>query len=101
MSETVKKFLHATLPLASKGDLVVVPSPSPPIEDETLDELTANIQKDHDEIESTLSSAAITSVEKGIAIGKRLIRAKKLAGHGNYETTWISWLRLHSEINGI
>jgi hypothetical protein len=82
MSETMKRFLHATMPLTSKGELVVLP---PPIEDETLEELTANICKGHEAIESTLSTAALTAVEKGIENGKRLIRAKKLAGHGNFE----------------
>lgn len=83
MSETMKRLLHATMPTASKGDLVVMPPQG--IEDETLEELTANIQKGHDQIESTLSTAAVTAVEKGIEVGKRLLLVKKQAGHGNFE----------------
>jgi hypothetical protein len=83
MSDTMKRFLGAAVSIAptSKGELVALPS----IEDETLDELSANILKGHNAIESTLSTAAITAVERGIEIGKRLVRAKKLAGHGNFE----------------
>ena len=84
MSETMKRFIGAAVSLAptSKGELVALPG----IEDETLDELTANILKGHHAIENALSAAAITAVERGIETGKRLLRAKKLAGHGNFET---------------
>jgi hypothetical protein len=75
MSETMKRFLRSTQPLdmpsISHGELVPLTR---------LQELTANIQKGHDEIEHTLSIAAFTAVERGIEVGKCLI-----AGHGNYE----------------
>jgi hypothetical protein len=81
---TVKRFLQATLspsPLQTKAPspanaLVVVPSPPP-----TLGELTADIQKRHNEIESNLLSTVVLGIENG----KALIAAKKLVPHGFFE----------------
>jgi len=76
MSETMKRFLHATLPTVLPGrDLVVVPTAP------TLDELTASIQRDHEEAEA----ATQTAVLKGIATGKGLAELKRLVPHGQFE----------------
>jgi Protein of unknown function (DUF3102) len=79
MSEVLKRLISNSMPidaLARKADLVPVPR---------LEVLATDIRKAHDQIESTLSMAAFTAVERGIEIGKWLIEAKKLAGYGNYE----------------
>ena len=78
MSETVKRFIASALPssIASKGELVVVPQPEPQIA-----ELTASIQRDHEEAEA----AAQTAVLKGIATGKGILELKRLLPHGLFE----------------
>src|SRR5262245_57874153 len=77
MSETVKKFLQATLPMTSAGrQLVVMPQP-----EAKLAELTASILRDHDEAEA----AAQTAVLKGIATGKGLLELRRLVPHGHFE----------------
>lgn len=76
MSETVKKFLHAALPIApSQRELIVVP-PRPP----TLAELATAINADY----ADLQGVALTAVEKAIAIGKNLASAKAQLTHGKF-----------------
>jgi hypothetical protein len=75
MSETMKRFLHATMPLASKGDLVVIPTAK------SLPDLAADIRRLNSEVENAL----LTAVARGIEAGKSLITAKKLVKHGNFE----------------
>jgi hypothetical protein len=76
MTATVKELLQAALSMPSKGELVVMPPPSP-----TLEELTAAIRKGHSEVETAL----LTAVVRAIETGKSLIAAKKQVGHGNFE----------------
>lgn len=75
MSETLKRFLHTTLPLATKNELVVVPTAP------TLTELTAIAQAAHNEVELALQ----TAVEKGMEAGKALREIKKQSRHGDFE----------------
>jgi hypothetical protein len=76
MTNTVKKFLAATLPITSaQRELIVVPPPSP-----TLVELAAEINADY----ATLTQAALTAVEKAIAIGKNLNTIKVQLKHGEF-----------------
>src|ERR1700730_18272786 len=75
MSETLKRFLHTTLPLATKNELVVVPTAP------TLTELTAIAQAEHNEVELALQ----TAVEKGMEAGKDLREIKKQSRHGYFE----------------
>jgi hypothetical protein len=81
MSETVKRFLGTATPTLSTANQV---TPVP-----RLAVLERDIRNGHAEIESTLTSAAICAVERGIEIGRALKEAKKLAGHGNYED-WLA-----------
>jgi hypothetical protein len=83
MTELMKRFRPTMQLPVSSGELIVVTTPA--LENETLEELTANIQKGHEQIESTISTAAVTAVENGIENGRRLLLLKKLAGHGNFE----------------
>jgi len=76
MTEPANCVQSVPLVPQTKGELVVVPPPTP-----TLAELTASIQRDHDEAER----AAQTSVEKGIAAGKKLSMVKELIPHGFFE----------------
>jgi Protein of unknown function (DUF3102) len=80
MSETLKRLFTGTgvdpLVPMSKGELVVVPSP-----ERKLVELTASIQRDHEEAEA----AAQTAVLMGIATGKGLAELKRLVPHGQFE----------------
>jgi Protein of unknown function (DUF3102) len=76
MSETLKRILGATLPIASPQRELVVVQPPPP----TLAELAAEINADYVD----LSSAALTAVEKAINIGKRLNEAKTQLSHGKF-----------------
>jgi hypothetical protein len=74
MSDTVRKFLAATLPTtsASKGELVVVPTPQQNL---------ASAQRHHEASEG----AALSAVEEAIAAGHALIAAKKQTPHGCFE----------------
>ena len=78
MSETMKRFLHATLPItsaATKNELVVIPTAK------SLPDLAADIRRLNTEVENAL----LTAVAFGIEAGKALISAKKLVGHGKFE----------------
>jgi hypothetical protein len=77
MTDTVKKFLQAAMPMAMPNrELVVVPPTSP-----SAQELLTGAQSDHEDAER----AAQTSVEKAIAAGKKLRAAKKQTPHGSFE----------------
>jgi len=76
MSETIKKLLAATLPMASpKRELVVIPQ-----QESKIAELTASIQRSHDEAEA----AGQTAVLKSIATGKALVELKRSVPHGQF-----------------
>mgnify|MGYP001031522957 CR=1 FL=1 len=75
MTDTLKRFLGVSTVLPQR-ELVVV-SPPPP----SAQELLAGAQTNHEEAER----AAQTSVEKGIAAGKKLLAAKKQTPHGFFE----------------
>lgn len=77
MTELVKRLLSIATPTdapASKGELVVVPQPP------TLAELTASIQRNHEEAEA----AGQTAVLKSIATGKALLELKRTLPHGQF-----------------
>jgi hypothetical protein len=78
MSETVKKFLQATLPslsMSSKGELVVVPAT------QTIAELTTHAAEAHAEVEIAVQ----TAVMMGMEAGKALREIKKQLPHGDFE----------------
>ena len=77
MSETVKKFLAAALPMTSpRQELVVIPQPG-----DKVAQLTATIQRNHEEAEA----AGQTAVLKSIATGKALAELKRSVTHGQFE----------------
>ena len=80
MTEFTKRVQSVPLvPVATRGDLIVVPPPPPT--PPTLAELTALILMGHNQVETAL----LTAVVRAIETGKALIAAKKQVGHGNFE----------------
>lgn len=76
MTNTDTKPLGAACPMASKGELVVVPPPTP-----TLEELTSTIRRGH----RAVLSAVVDALQNAIETGKALKPAKEEVGHGNFE----------------
>src|SRR6266700_780957 len=80
MSTRVKQFLGALAqpsPLTTTGrELVPVALP------ETPQSLAADIRRLNTEVENAL----LTAVANGIEAGKALVAAKRLVGHGNFES---------------
>ena len=75
MSETLKRLMGVAAVPATRNDLVVVP-PGPP----TLAQLAAEINADY----VALQGAALTAVERAIAIGNKLNAAKEDLTHGKF-----------------
>ncbi|MHC2466707.1 hypothetical protein [Bradyrhizobium embrapense] len=72
MSETLRRFIGSAMPLASKGELIVVPNPQQHL---------AEAQRHHEASEG----AALSAVEEAIAAGHALIAAKKQTPHGCWD----------------
>jgi hypothetical protein len=86
MNDTMKRFLHAALPVASQRDLVTVPQPEP-----TLDELTELIKQSHAEVVKGLSHSAAYAIRTG----EYLEAAKKKVRHGD----WPDYLGLECRLS--